>query len=473
MKSCHLFLSVPLAIILAGCQPTSSRDEFDRRSEGATRHSLFAEPTIADRPDARAVQQASQRHITGIGNKAAAAETKDWPVLFGPNRDSFIESTINPVWSDLGPKLVWQVDVGTGYGSPVAAGGKVIFSDRLDDFERVHCYRIDDGKLLWQHRYAATAVCNFEYSDGPYSTPIIDVANQRVFQVGGSGQMMCLDFDTGAVVWQRDLHSDYGVAADIFPVGASPVLDDKCGIPGGQLMFNLGGVDQNASVIALEGRSGETRWQCLDHAPSYASPFVTRIDGQRYAFVLTGEGLASIDPDQGTADWHIPFRRRGDLTRNATSPMVVDNHVIACASGVGGLCVDVLPDRSFKQRWRQRRTLDSQYNTVISYDDHLFSFTSSGQGGAELRCVSVDTGEIVWRYPSVLRRGMGFATPLGMILLGERGHLAALETSTKSPNVISFTTEPLMTSPCYCSPAPHRGFLVLKDEQRVAVFDLR
>ena len=136
------------------------------------------------------------------------------------------------------------------------------------------------------------------------------------------------------------------------------------------------------------------------------------------------------------------------------------------------MSVKIMPDRSYEPAWRQRRTIDSQYNTLITDDDYLYSFTSAGQGGAEFRCIVLADGEIAWKYHSVLKRGMGFATPDAIFLLGERGHLASLLRSPEKPAVISFTEEPLMSEPCYCSPAIYGSLLVLKDEDRLAAFQL-
>ncbi|MCA9138232.1 MAG: PQQ-like beta-propeller repeat protein [Planctomycetales bacterium] len=450
-----------LALLGAGCTPESGVD--------ASRQNDHPTGIIA-----------ATNHLAASvasGTPELAKETggvAQWPALFGSDRTSVVDAAINPKWPDGGPELIWQVDCGTGYGSPVTADGRVVFNSRVGDHEIVQCHDVATGELRWSYRYPTSAVCDFKYSDGPYSTPTIDATGRRVFNVGGQGQFSCLDFDTGKVVWVRDLHAEYGVQADIFPVGASPLLDRKTVRGDGQLIFNLGARDRSAGIISLNPDNGETNWQATDHGPSYGTPFVTDIHGQRFAFVLTDEGLVCLNPDDGSVDWNFEYRRKGDLVRNATSPLAFDDKVLVVSSGLGGVCLEVQPDRSYIQSWRQRRTLDSQYNTLILGNDqaHVYSFTSSGQGGAEFRCVDLKTGSLCWTYPSVLKRGMGLASGDALILLGERGHLASLAFTHQSPRVISFTAQPLMTEPCYCSPAIYDDRLILKDETRVAVFDL-
>lgn len=452
-----------LALVSVGCVPQSQRTDHpgDRP---------FVEPTHADRPDEDAIALVA-RDIRISGDEKRTQHSA-WPSLFGTERTSVTDAKLNPIWPADGPELLWETEVGTGYGSPVAADGRVVFNSRTEDEEIVQCHDVVTGKLLWKYHYPTSAVCDFQYSDGPYSTPVIDIETRRVFNVGGQGQFACLDLDTGEVVWGRDLHTEFDVSADIFPVGASPLLDRDTRRAGGQLIFNLGAYHCDAGVISIDPATGQTLWCATDHGPSYGTPFVTTIHGERFAFVLTDEGLVSLDPDQGSVDWTYPYRRKGDLARNATSPLVADDKVIVVSAGLGAACLQIQTDRSFKKLWRQRRSIDSQYNTLILGQRHFYSFTSGGQGGAEFRCIELETGEVAWRYHSLLKRGMGLATSDAIVLLGERGHLASLAFSPESPRVLSFTEQPLMSMACYCSPAVHGSSLILKDEKRVAVFDL-
>ena len=463
MKFSTTFLAITsLAMLcLVGCGPSA---------ESST-------PSPFD-SDTLLVDQSSVEHAGGVRQAASddgdsqtrLPTTCDWPALFGSNRFSTTDVALDPWWPGEGPELVWETESGTGYGSPVSAQGRVVFNFRRDDNEYVRCHRADDGQLIWEHAYPTTAVCDFEYSNGPYSTPIIDVASGRVYNVGGQAQFQCLDFETGELIWERRLHEEYAVTADIFPVGASPILDRQSTLPLGQLIFNLGAEDAGAGILSLDCRDGKTLWTATDQGVSYGTPMMAVIHEQRFAFVLTAQGLVSLDPDSGKVDWSFPFRRTGDLTRNATSPLVTGDRVLLVASGPGAASLQVQPDRSFKKLWHHRRSLNSQYNTLILKDNAVYSFTSGGQGGADFCCLEIDSGKITWRYHSALKRGMGLATANRFVLFGEQGHLAALEASPEKPKLVAFTNQPLMQAPCYCSPALCNDLVVLKDEHRVAAF---
>ena len=419
----------------------------------------LTEPTSADRPDEKAAQ-------SFVNSQSSHSGVVAWPQLFGPNRTSSVEGAVDPVWGDEGPAEVWSINVGSGYGSSVVANTNVVFNHRQEDEEIVQCVNAHSGEAIWEHRYPTTFECEMEYSSGPYSTPLI--YEDVVYAVGGQAQVSCLDLKTGTPVWKRDLKTDYELKDDIFSFGNTPLVFENL------LILNPGGTEKDAGIIALDRKSGETIWEATDHGAAYCSPVVAQIGNETFVFVVTQRGLVSLDPSSGDVDWQIEHRCRAPMSYNSVSPLVFDDKVLVVTGpGPGALCVRVSSDRSYQQLWKNRRVLDSQYNTLMLDKGNVFGFTASGQGGAELRCVDFQTGDLKWKYHSVLRRGQGLIVGRAMILLGEKGHLASLLVNDKEPKVLAFTQQPLMSEPCYCAPAFSDGYLYLKDETRVACFDLK
>ncbi|TWT86081.1 outer membrane biogenesis protein BamB [Neorhodopirellula pilleata] len=424
----------------------------------------LVEPTVVDQPDTDAVTAARANQST----LSDTEEDQGWPALFGPDRTSSVDAAWNPIWSSNGPKVLWETEVGTGYGSPVALGGLVVFSHRLADEEIVQCHDALTGTKIWDYRHSTSVKCEFEYSDGPYSTPLIEPDRRRVFVVSGEGRLSCVELDTGEHVWTRDFPTEYELEPGEFPVGATPFLD------GNRLIHNLGAGEKGAGIVALDAENGATLWEATDHGAAYCSPLVAKIHDQRFLFVFTDRGLVCLDPDTGIKDWEYPHFSRAPLSYNAVSPLVFQDKVlIVTGPGPGAVCVQIKQDRTFEEVWKNRRVINCQYNTLMLRDGLVYSFTSAGQGGAELRCVEFATGKLRWRYHSVLRRGQGLIAGDALLLLGERGHLASLACTPDEPRVLSFTQEPLMSDPCYCSPALSNGILFLKDEERVVALDVR
>mgnify|MGYP002725604261 CR=1 FL=1 len=53
-------------------------------------------------------------------------QAEDWPGFMGPNGDGTVTNAgLARTWSQGGPKELWKVDIGPGFGGPAIAGGKV------------------------------------------------------------------------------------------------------------------------------------------------------------------------------------------------------------------------------------------------------------------------------------------------------------------------------------------------------------
>ena len=133
---------------------------------------------------------------------------KGWPCLYGPSHlNVSLETNLALPWPGSQPAVLWENDIGTGYSAPVVVDGRLIVLHRIGDEEIVECFDPNCGTSLWQHRYPTSYVCRYEYSNGPYSTPVIH--NGRVYAVGGQAQMHCLNLSNGSLVWERRLAEEY------------------------------------------------------------------------------------------------------------------------------------------------------------------------------------------------------------------------------------------------------------------------
>ncbi|MGB7323763.1 MAG: PQQ-binding-like beta-propeller repeat protein [Rubripirellula sp.] len=429
----------------------------------------LSEPASADVADQRTIRQyqTAIQVESSLRSQSSNVATNDWPQLYGPSRNSVAATqAVNLAWGPDGPKQRWSLSIGTGYGSPVVAGNRLVFNHRIDDEEIVQCVDTESGETIWQFRYPTTFVCDVEYSNGPYSTPVID--GDRVFAVGGQGQFFCLSLDSGAIIWSRVLHKEYEMKDGIFPVGASPM------VIGDRVIFDVGAEDHGVGILAMDRNDGADIWQSGDAPAGYCAPVAATIHGQSFVFVMTHLGLTSLDPETGLADWSVSHYSRAPMSFNAVTPLVSDNKVlIVTGPGPGAVCLQINPDRTQQELWRDRRVIDCQYNTLMPVGSDVIAFTSAGQGGAELRSVDLATGKLNWKYHSLLRRGQGLVVNGSLVLVGERGHLASVIPTATEANVLAFTAAPIMTEPCFAPPALAGKHLFVRDGERLTCFDLR
>ncbi len=78
----------------------------------------------------------------------------DWPQLLGPTGDNRSRETgIITEWNATSPKLVWQMPLGTGYGTPAISRGRLFQFHRVADQARLVCLNSETGTELWKFEY--------------------------------------------------------------------------------------------------------------------------------------------------------------------------------------------------------------------------------------------------------------------------------------------------------------------------------
>lgn len=392
--------------------------------------------------------------------------TSSWPNLYGPNHQSLIvDDRIRSVWEAGPPRELWRIDVGTGYSSPVLKENRVVVVHRKGDSEIIECFSAENGSTLWSKSFPATYECRYDYSSGPYSTPVI--YESVVIAVGQSGMVHCLDLISGQLHWKRDLFDDYEMALGEWPVAASGIVLD------GIFVFNLGAVEKNAGVIGLDVSTGKSVWESTTHAAGHATPNRVAVAGGFDVVLATCEGLLCLDPKDGKKRWFFPFQRRKAGTYNAVSPVVFNQKVcMVTGPGPGTLVVEVDETGAAKEVWKDRRILDSQYTNLLCADGFIFGFTPMKQGGSEMRCINMEQKQLCWKWKAGLGRSMIVADQNTIFILGERGTLAGIQLSNQEP-IEKFRTEsPILDAPCYSAPAIYNARLYARNEEHLVCLDL-
>jgi len=382
------------------------------------------------------------------------AVTSDWPRFLGPTHNAVSpETNLRIDWPDDGPPLVWEVPTGAGYATPAIRGNRLVLFHRLGDEEIVECRHAETGAVLWAHSYPSQYKDRYGFNNGPRSSPVID--GNRVFTVGAEGSLHCFALDNGKVQWQRDIYREHKVPQDFFGVAASPLVD------GDHLLLNIG-APGGPCVIALDKRSGKTRWGAGDQwGPSYASPIPAVVHGKPRVFVFAGGdsnpptgGLLGIDPTAGKLLFRFPWRSKNYESVNAASPVVFGDRVLITASyKTGGALLRILPDDSHKVVWTTD-DLACHWMTPLVRDGHAYAFSGRHANKTPLICVDLADGNVIWKKvlewkEAVPVRGneqeMTFTPQRATLLhadghalcLGEEGHLLWLDLSPDGVRILA------------------------------------
>lgn len=326
------------------------------------------------------------------------ARATDWPQFRGPNRDNvWNETGILRTFPAEGLKIRWRMPVGPGWSSPVVVQGRVYLTDmRLGKpraWERIQCFQETSGKPLWSREselvYPDWAFIP-EHGGGPAATPIVE--DGKVYWVGRSGQVDCLNARSGKVIWETHLDRKYEVA--VLSCRGSPLID-------GNLLILFAGAKPGACVMALDKQTGKEVWKALDEPLSNSSPLIIGAGGQRQLIVWTGSSVTSLNPATGETYW-----REALVTSSNDSiptPVVQKNRLL-----ISGLMLELDADApTAKVLWPETtaasKRILSNTSTPLLQGDYVYSAKSSG----ELVCLEAATGHQIWGTTNVTRLKFG------------------------------------------------------------------
>ena len=392
------------------------------------------------------------------------AQAGDWPQILGPNRRGVAEmEELADAWPEAGPTVVWRRDVGQGYAGVAVAQGTLVLFHRVGDEEVAEGLNPVDGSRIWKRGFPTEFSSRYSSDHGPRCVPLIH--DGAVYLCGARRATHRLSLADGSVEWSRELFEDYNHASEegYFGAGSTPIVaQDK-------LLLNLGGAKAGAGLIALSLATGETIWKATDELASYSSPVAAIVGGRPQVVFVTRFNTLGVDAQDGTKLWSFPFGARGP-TVNGANPLVIDGHVFVSASyGVGAAFVDIRGERP-KQVWKNE-VMSSQYATCVERDGWLYG--SDGRddvGGADLKCLDPQTGEVAWT-----EEGFGAATLIladdKLLIQKTSGELVLARANPKKfEKLASVSAVPPKS---YALPALADGLYYVRGEKELRALDLR
>jgi outer membrane protein assembly factor BamB len=407
----------------------------------------------------------------------------DWPNFLGPSQDSVSPETgLLASWPAEGPKVVWHRAIGEGYGPPAVQKGRLFHVERVGPSIRILALRSETGEELWHFDYPTSYVDMYGYDGGPRCAPVVD--DDRLYVCGPEGMLHALRATDGALLWKKDLATDFNVVQNFFGVGSSPLVEGELllvqvgGSPPGSPDIQTGLVKGAGSgLVAFDKRSGAIKYKIADELASYSSPRTATIDGRRWGFLFARGGLVGFEPATGKIDFHYPWRAPILESVNASQPVVVGDLVlISECYGVGGSLLRVKPG-ACEVVWldgrKRDRSLMTHWMTSIPVDGYVYGSSGRHKENAELRCVELKTGAVKWSEPGLTRSSLLLADGR-FVCLGEEGTLRLLKPNPERyeeiSKVVLRTPEgaPLLRYPAWAAPILTHGLLYVRGKDRLA-----
>ena len=365
--------------------------------------------------------------IVQTGFAQTGINADDWTQWRGQNRDG----VANISWPDTlsVEKLVEErtIELQPSYSGPIVVGDRVFVTETQDrKNEVVKAIRLSDGKQLWSTMWeGAMKVPFFASANGSWirSTPAWD--DGRLFVGGIKDVLVCLDGETGAVIWKRDFPGDSGSSVPSFGFASSPLVD------GDHVYVQGGGCFQK-----LDKETGETVWKSLDdgggmYGSAFSSPRIATLAGKRQAVVLTRTTLNGVDLDNGAKLWsqEIPAFRG----MNIVTPTIVGDGVFLSTYRNTSQFFEITKSGdsfAITEKWKSPQK--AYMSTPVAVDGYAYLRLENNR----FCCMDLKTGETKWRTKPYGKYASLIAAGDKIMALDERGDLILFKANPEKFEVV-------------------------------------
>jgi outer membrane protein assembly factor BamB len=329
---------------------------------------------------------------SAVPGQESASAGRDWPQWRGPNRDAVcLETGLLKSWPAEGPPLLWKhTGLGGGYSTPSIANGKLFGMSYRGNDEVVWCLDEATRKDTWVTRIAGKG--RVSYNEGSRCTPTVE--GDRVYVVGVSGDVVCLDAGKGTVVWTKNFKKDFaGRMMSGWGYSESPLVD------GERVIVTPGG--EEAALVALDKKTGATIWKSAvpdSGGAGYASVMPAEVGGVRMYITWLGGMLVGVSAEDGSLLWK--YSQNANQTANIPTVLVKDN-IVFCSTGYGSgtavlkLSYEGGKVKATEVKFHRGRDLQNHHGGMVLVGDHVYM--GHGHNAGVPACVEFATGNIAWK----------------------------------------------------------------------------
>ena len=265
---------------------------------------------------------------------------------------------------------LWRQPIGAAWSGWAIVGTRAFTQEQRPQGESSTCYDILTGRLLWSHsepvHYHTTLA-----GEGPRCTPT--VVSNRVFTLGATGILNCLDLATGRRLWSRNIVEDAKSRMPEWGFSGSPLAVD------GLIVASAGG-SHDRSLLAYRQDTGQLAWSGGSQPANYGSPFLASLAGRPQVLAFNSRKITSHDPATGRVLWEYPW---GIGQPQVAAPVVIGANRVLFSSGygVGSELLEIQPaaDGSLTaSRLWQSRKMKAKFANLVQRQGFLYGLDDGG-----------------------------------------------------------------------------------------------
>jgi outer membrane protein assembly factor BamB len=392
----------------------------------------------------------------------------DWPQYLGPDRNAIsAEKGIKRSWPEKGPKVLWTVPLGEGFGGPAVSAGKVYVLDREESKRNIlRCFNLADGKQEWTFTYDAPG----EFShNGSRSVPAVD--GNYIYTCGPLGNVYCINKNTHKAVWKKNIWTDFG-GTDYprWAIAQNPLIYKD--------LLILASQTQKAGVVAYDKRKGSVRWTspALPGVPGYVTPRIITVGNLDHLVMISAKGaVVGIDVKTGKQLWSYTGWQCRIPVPNVTE--IGDGRIFITGGYEAGSAMIKLEKQGNKITVRELYKTDdfgTHIHPAIHYKGQLYGLCSTNETKDGMVCMDLD-GNVKWktkRSPLFDKGGFILVDDLILSMDGTKGYLYLIEPVPTGFKELA-SAKLLDTAKCWAPLALSDGKLLIRDQEQMKCVQVR
>jgi outer membrane protein assembly factor BamB len=411
------------------------------------------------------VDRAGEANPPVVEQHNLALRPGDWPGFRGPNRDGNLRDVrIATDWQATPPKLLWRRRIGPAWSSIAVVGDRLFTQEQLAQQEAVVCLNAANGGTLWSHKDAARHE-DGQGGAGPRATP--SFAGGRIFALGATGILNCLDAVSGDLKWSRNIKADAGTTVPVWGFSSSPLV-------AGNLVIVFAGSESSAgqkTLLAYHVDSGEPAWSAAAGKISYSSAQLISANGKPHLLFVSDMGLLAFDPLSGAILWRHPTSGAQFGIPLVVQPRSVGGNKILFDAGadVGTELVSLTGDAGTwipKELWVSRQ-LKPSFNDFVIHDGAIYGFD-----GRIFTCLDLETGKRRWKEG---RYGSGQVLLLGdqplLLVVTDDGQVVLVAANSHERHELARFQA--VEGKTWNHPVIAHGRMYIRNAKEIACFELR
>lgn len=409
------------------------------------------------------------------GPGIAAELPGSWLAFRGNRRDGICDDGIRLArrWSEAGPPVLWQIELGEGYAGAAIRDGRVYVldvdvpvADQPAQADVLRCLSLADGREIWRNSYPVVISRNHGMSR---TMPAI--AGDTVVTIGPRTHVAGWDATTGESRWLFDMVERYKSEERQWYTGQCPYVD------GDRVILAPCGPD--SLLAAVDRLTGDEIWRTPNlrgWKMSHSSIMPMDVAGQRtYVYCGTG-GTAGVSAEDGRLLWDETSWTEHFAT--SPSPLVLPEDRIFLCSGydsVGAMFLQLSSGadgiKAVAGAELDRKDFNSEQQTPICYQGHLYGVRK--HRGGQLVCLDLQ-GREIWNSGQDKFGHGPYLIADGLILaLAEDGLLLAAEATSEAYRPLWKHRVFEDGHEAWAPLAIAGGHLILRDFRRMVCLDLR